>query len=101
MLEEELSKHFKVAMITGDTSARERAEIFIQFQIEERLDVILAVKGQCPTVLQRQPPAWLYGSDLLHQTRHTNKRVTVSTDRVKRKTYTSTTCTRRQWKKTL
>lgn len=43
MLEEELSKHFKVAVITGDTSARERAEIFMQFQTEDEPDVILAV----------------------------------------------------------
>jgi hypothetical protein len=43
MLEEELSKHFKVAVITGDTSAKERAEIFMQFQTEDEPDVILAV----------------------------------------------------------
>ena len=43
MLEEELSKHFNVAVITGETSAKERAEIFSQFQTENQPDVILAV----------------------------------------------------------
>ena len=43
MLEEELKKHFDVAVITGDTSAKERAEIFRRFQTESKPDVILAV----------------------------------------------------------
>lgn len=43
LLESELSKHFKVAVITGDTSAGKRAEIFSSFQTCGEIDVILAV----------------------------------------------------------
>lgn len=43
LLEEELSKHFNVAVITGDTPANKRAEIFGSFQTCGEIDVILAV----------------------------------------------------------
>lgn len=43
LLEAELNKHFKVAVITGDTSANMRAEIFGSFQTDAEIDVILAV----------------------------------------------------------
>lgn len=43
LLEEELKKHFKVAVITGDTPAKRRADIFMDFQTQDEPDVILAV----------------------------------------------------------
>lgn len=43
LLEQELSKHFNVAIITGDTSAQKRSEIFLSFQTTGEIDVILAV----------------------------------------------------------
>lgn len=43
LLKEELSKHFEVAVITGETTAKERADIFAEFQHENTPDVILAV----------------------------------------------------------
>ena len=43
LLEEALAPHFNIAVITGDTSAKRRAEIFYSFQTEGEIDVILAV----------------------------------------------------------
>ena len=43
LLEEALKKHFKVAVITGDTPAKARADIFMDFQSKDEPDVILAV----------------------------------------------------------
>lgn len=43
LLEEHLKKHFKVRVITGDTSPTQRNEIFDQFQTQMEPDVILAV----------------------------------------------------------
>lgn len=43
MLEEALAKQFNVAVITGDTSANRRAEVFQSFQTSNEIDVILAV----------------------------------------------------------
>lgn len=43
LLEDALSKHFDVAVITGDTSAMQRAEIFSRFQTDSTPDVLLAV----------------------------------------------------------
>lgn len=43
LLEDELSKHFNIAIITGDTSAKARAKIFNDFQTKSEPDVLLAV----------------------------------------------------------
>lgn len=43
LLEEALTPHFNIAVITGDTSVKRRAEIFYSFQTEGDIDVILAV----------------------------------------------------------
>lgn len=43
LLAQELSKHFNIAVITGETPAKQRAEIFLEFQTTEKPDVILAV----------------------------------------------------------
>lgn len=43
MLREELSKYYNVAVITGDTTAKQRANIFHEFQTSDELDVIIAV----------------------------------------------------------
>lgn len=43
MLERALSKHFDVAVVTGDTSANRRAEILSEFQTTDKPDVLLAV----------------------------------------------------------
>lgn len=43
LLEEALTPWFNVAVITGDTSAKRRADIFHSFQTDDEIDVILAV----------------------------------------------------------